>query len=42
MPGRVETEIKNRFNNSLRKYKTLDEYLQSHDKKRKIKEKKKE
>jgi hypothetical protein len=34
MPGRIDNDIKNRFNASLRKYKTFDEYLESIDKKR--------
>ena len=34
MPGRIDNDIKNRFNASLRKYKSFDEYLESIDKKR--------
>ena len=34
MPGRIDNDIKNRFNASLRKYKTFDEYLEQIDKKK--------
>ena len=34
MPGRIDNDIKNRFNASLRRFKTFDEYLESIDKKR--------
>ena len=34
MPGRIDNDIKNRFNASLRKYKSFDEYLEYIDKKR--------
>lgn len=40
MPGRIDNDIKNRFNASLRKYKTFDEYLESIDKKRERHQKK--
>ena len=34
MPGRIDNDIKNRFNASLKKFKTTDEYLESIEKKR--------
>jgi hypothetical protein len=34
MPGRIDNDIKNRFNASLKKYSTFDEYLESIDKKK--------
>jgi hypothetical protein len=34
MPGRIDNDIKNRFNASLRKFKTFDEYLEQIDRKR--------
>ena len=34
MPGRIDNDIKNRFNASLRKYKTFEDYLEAHDRKR--------
>jgi hypothetical protein len=34
MPGRIDNDIKNRFNASLRKYSSFEEYLESIDKKR--------
>jgi hypothetical protein len=34
MPGRIDNDIKNRFNASLRKFKTFEGYLEAHDKKR--------
>jgi len=34
MPGRIDNDIKNRFNASLRKYKTFEEYMEANDKKR--------
>ena len=34
MPGRIDNDIKNRFNASLRKYSCFEEYLESIDKKR--------
>ena len=40
MPGRIDNDIKNRFNASLRKYKTFDEYLEANDKKREKSKKK--
>ena len=33
MPGRIDNDIKNRFNASLRKYKSFDEYFESINKK---------
>ena len=32
MAGRIDNDIKNRFNASLRNYKTFDEYLEQIDK----------
>lgn len=40
MPGRIDNDIKNRFNASLRKYKTFDEYIEANDKKREKSKKK--
>lgn len=40
MPGRIDNDIKNRFNASLRKYKTFEEYLIANDKKREKSKKK--
>ena len=34
MPGRIDNDIKNRFNASLRKYKTFEQYLEANDRKR--------
>ena len=34
MTGRIDNDIKNRFNASLRKYGSFEEYLESIDKKR--------
>ena len=34
MPGRIDNDIKNRFNASLRKFKTFEEYMEANDKKR--------
>ena len=33
MPGRIDNDIKNRFNACLKKFKTFDEYLESQEKK---------
>jgi hypothetical protein len=40
MPGRIDNDIKNRFNASLRKYKTFEEYMEANDKKREKSKKK--
>lgn len=40
MPGRIDNDIKNRFNASLRKYKTFEQYLEANDKKREKSKKK--
>jgi hypothetical protein len=34
MPGRIESDIKNRFNASLKKYNHPDDYMESKDKKK--------
>ena len=34
MPGRIDNDIKNRFNASLRKYKNFEQYIEAIDKKR--------
>ena len=33
MPGRIDNDIKNRFNASLKKFKNVDEYCEQTDKK---------
>lgn len=40
MPGRIDNDIKNRFNASLRKYKTFEQYLEANDRKREKSKKK--
>ena len=40
MPGRIDNYIKNRFNASLRKYKTFEQYLEANDRKREKSKKK--
>lgn len=40
MPGRIDNDIKNRFNASLRKYTTFEEYMEANDKKREKNKKK--
>ena len=40
MPGRIDNDIKNRFNASLRKYKTFDQYVEANDRKREKSKKK--
>lgn len=40
MPGRIDNDIKNRYNASLKKYKTFDEYLEANDRKREKQKKK--
>jgi hypothetical protein len=40
MPGRIDNDIKNRFNASLRKYKTFEQYVEANDRKREKSKKK--
>ena len=40
MPGRIDNDIKNRFNASLRKYRTFEQYVEAIDKKREKSKKK--
>jgi hypothetical protein len=40
MPGRIDNDIKNRFNASLRKYLSVDEYIEANDRKRERSQKK--
>lgn len=40
MPGRIDNDIKNRFNASLRKYKSFEEYMEANDRKREKSKKK--
>lgn len=40
MPGRIDNDIKNRFNASLRKYSSFEQYLEANDRKRERQKKK--
>ena len=40
MPGRIDNDIKNRFNASLRKYESFEQYVEANDRKREKSKKK--
>ena len=39
MPGRIDNDIKNRFNATLKKYETFEQYIEANDRKQEKKKK---